>query len=141
MSANLFLKVKPDREELNGIAAAVEAFSIDEDWSPDLLFRVNLVIEELVLNIMDYGYDDDGAEHEIEISLKSDHESVTIDITDEGRAFDPLNDAPEPDVTTPLEERAVGGLGVYLARTMMDELTYRRENRRNHLTLVKRREE
>ena len=139
MSANLSLKVKSDREELDGITSAVEAFSADEDWSTDLLFRINLVIEELVLNIIDYGYDDN--DHEIELNFNSDANSVTIDITDEGRAFDPLNDAPEPDVNSPLEDRHVGGLGVYLARTMMDELTYRRENSRNHLTLVKRREE
>ena len=139
MSAKLSLKVKSDREELDGITAAVEAFSADEAWSTDLLFRINLVIEELVLNIIDYGYDDN--DHEIELNFKSDANSVTIDITDEGRAFDPLNDAPEPDIDSPLEERHVGGLGVYLARTMMDELTYRRENSRNHLTLVKRREE
>ena len=139
MSAKLSLKVKSDREELDGITSAVEAFSADEDWSTDLLFRINLVIEELVLNIIDYGYDDN--DHEIELNFNSDANSVTVDITDEGRAFDPLNDAPEPDIDSPLEERHVGGLGVYLARTMMDELTYRRENSRNHLTLVKRREE
>ena len=139
MSAKLSIKVKSDREELDGITSAVEAFSADEDWSTDLLFRINLVIEELVLNIIDYGYDDN--DHEIELNFNSDANSVTIDITDEGRAFDPLNDAPEPDVNSPLEDRHVGGLGVYLARTMMDELTYRRENSRNHLTLVKRREE
>ena len=69
MSANLSIKVKSDREELDGITAAVEAFSVDEAWSSDMLFRINLVIEELVLNIMDYGYDDD--EHEIEINLQS----------------------------------------------------------------------
>jgi anti-sigma regulatory factor (Ser/Thr protein kinase) len=139
LSSNLSIKVRSDREELDGITAAVEAFSVDEDWSTDLLFKVNLVIEEIVLNIMDYGYDDD--DHEIEIILNSDPETITIDITDEGRAFDPLNDAPEPDIDAPLEERHVGGLGVYLARTMMDELTYRREDSRNHLKLVKRREE
>ena len=139
MSAKLSLKVKSDREELDGITSAVEAFSADEDWSTDLLFRINLVIEELVLNIIDYGYDDN--DHEIELNFKSDANAVTVDITDEGRAFDPLNDAPEPDISSPLEDRHVGGLGVYLARTMMDELTYRRENSRNHLTLVKRREE
>lgn len=139
MSATLSIKVKSDREELDGITAAVEAFSVDEAWSSDLLFRINLVIEELVLNIMDYGYDDD--QHEIEINLQSNPESVTIDIIDEGRAFDPLHDAPAPDIDAPLEERAVGGLGVHLARTMMDGISYHREETRNHLQLVKRREE
>ena len=139
MSANLSIKVKSDREELGAITSAVEAFSVDEAWSSDLLFRINLVIEELVLNIMDYGYDDD--QHEIEINLKSDQEVVTIDILDEGRAFDPLHDAPIPDINAPLEERSVGGLGVHLARTMMDGITYHREDTRNHLQLVKRREQ
>ncbi len=139
MSANLSIKVKSDREELDGITAAVEALSVDEAWSSDLLFRINLVIEELVLNIMDYGYDDD--QHEIEINLKSDSEAVTIDILDEGRSFDPLHDAPVPDINAPLEERSVGGLGIHLAKTMMDELSYHREDARNHLQLVKRREE
>ena len=137
MSANLSIKVKSDREELDGITAAVEAFSVDEAWSSDLLFRINLVIEELVLNIMDYGYDDD--QHEIEINLESNPESVTIDIIDEGRAFDPLHDAPVPDINAPLEERSVGGLGIHLAKTMMDELDYKRERDKNHLTIVKRR--
>ena len=139
MSANLSIKVKSDRQELDGITAAVEAFSVEESWSSDLLFRINLVIEELVLNIMDYGYDDD--QHEIEINLKSDADVVTIDILDQGRAFDPLHDAPVPDVNAPLEERTVGGLGIHLAKTMMDELSYHREDSRNHLQLVKRREE
>lgn len=138
MSANLSIKVKSDRQELDGITAAVEAFSVEESWSSDLLFRINLVIEELVLNIMDYGYDDD--QHEIEINLKSDAEAVTIDILDQGRSFDPLHDAPVPDVNAPLEERTVGGLGIHLAKTMMDELSYHREDSRNHLQLVKRRE-
>ena len=94
-------------------------------------------MDELVVNIMDYGYDD--SDHEIDITFTSEEDAVTIEINDEGRSFDPLNDAPEPDLTSPIEDRQVGGLGVYLARTMMDELVYRREGNRNYLTLMKRR--
>ena len=137
MSAKLILKVKAEREELNRVSAAIKALAADEDWSSDILFRVDLVMDELVVNIMDYGYDD--SDHEIDITFTSEDDAVTIEITDEGRSFDPLNDAPEPDLTSPIEERRVGGLGVYLARTMMDELVYRRESNRNHLTLMKRR--
>ena len=137
MSAKLLLKVKADRKELERVSAAIKSLAADEDWSSDTLFRVDLVMDELVVNIMDYGYDD--SDHEIDITFTSEEDAITIEITDEGRSFDPLNDAPEPDLTSPLEERRVGGLGVYLARTMMDELVYRREGNRNHLTLVKRR--
>ena len=137
MSAKLSLKVKSERKELERVSTAIKAIAADEDWSSDILFRVDLVMDELVVNIMDYGYDD--ADHEIDITFTSEPDSVSIEITDEGRSFDPLNDAPEPDLTSPIEERRVGGLGVYLARTMMDELVYRREGDRNYLTLVKRR--
>ena len=137
MSAKLSLKVKSERKELERVSAAIKALAADEDWSSDILFRVDLVMDELVVNIMDYGYDD--ADHEIDITFTSEEDAVTIEITDEGRSFDPLNDAPEPDLTSPIEERRVGGLGVYLARTMMDELVYRREDNRNHLMLMKRR--
>jgi serine/threonine-protein kinase RsbW len=137
LSANLILTVLSGREELDRITESIEAFAEEEEWPPDLLFRINLVLEELVLNIMDYGHDDN--EHEIEIALTSVADAVTINITDGGRAFDPLTDAPEPDTTGPIESRSIGGLGVHLAREMMDEMTYRRENGRNHLTLTSRR--
>ena len=137
MSANLILTVLSDREELDRITESIEAFAEEEEWPPDLLFRINLVLEELVLNIMDYGHDDN--EHEIEIALTSVSDAVTINITDGGRAFDPLTDAPEPDTIGPIESRSIGGLGVHLAREMMDEMAYRRENGRNHLSLTSRR--
>ena len=61
---------------------------------------------------------------------------MTIEMVDDGKPFDPLTEAPVPDVNAPMDERPIGGLGVFLVRKLMDELTYRREEGRNHLTLV-----
>ena len=135
MIRKLSLKVRPRAEELDTITVAVEEFGDAEQWPPDLIFRVNLVLEEVGLNIINHGRTDDL--HEIEITLTSEAESLTIEIVDNGRPFDPLTDAPEPDLDSGVAERAVGGLGVYLVRTMMDELHYRRDGSRNYLTLVK----
>jgi anti-sigma regulatory factor (Ser/Thr protein kinase) len=135
LSGKLSLKVEPRAEELDTITVAVEEFGDAEQWPPDLIFRVNLVLEEVGLNIINHGRTDDL--HEIEITLTSEAESLTIEIVDNGRPFDPLTDAPEPDLDSGVAERAVGGLGVYLVRTMMDELRYRREGDRNYLTLIK----
>ena len=126
-------------EELRRLAALVEEFGAGENWPPDLVFQVNLVIEEVAINVINYGHD--GGLHEIEIALTSELDALTIEVIDDGRAFDPTEDAKVPDVTLPMEERPVGGLGVYLVRTMMDEMRYRREEGRNHLTLVKYRAE
>ena len=135
----LNLTIENRIEEFRRLAALVEEFGAGENWPPDLVFQVNLVLEEVAINVINYGHD--GGLHEIEIALTSELDALTIEVIDDGRAFDPTKDATVPDVTLPMEERSVGGLGVYLVRTMMDEMRYRREGGRNHLTLVKYRAE
>ena len=137
MSAKLSLQIQTEPSELNHIFAAVEDLGEKEGWSPDLVFRVNLALEELGLNIMNHGHDE--GTHEIEIDLTSEADALTIEIKDDGKPFDPLRDAPEPDLDSPVGVRNPGGLGVHFVRTMMDELSYRREQGKNHVTLVSRR--
>lgn len=134
MSASLSLKIETRLKELERIFAAVEDFGQKDNWSPDVIFRVNLVLEELTINIIHYGHDE--GIHEIDITLTSKPDALTIEIKDDGRPFDPLNDAPAPDVTSALEDRPVGGLGQYLVSTMVDEIHYRREGDKNHSTLT-----
>ncbi len=134
MSAQLSLKVETRLDELERITAAVEDLGEQEDWPPAFTFRVNLVLEELGINIMNHGHDE--GIHEFEITMTSDAEALTIEIADDGRPFDPLHDAPTPDTAAALEDRSVGGLGLHLVRTMVDELHYRREQGENRLTLV-----
>ena len=102
-----------------------------------LVFRINLVLEELGLNIIDYGHDE--GVHEFDICLTSEEGAITIEVVDDGKPFDPLNDAPQPDLASDLEDRRVGGLGLHLVRTTMDDMSYRRDQGKNHLTLVARR--
>ena len=138
MSAKLRLIVATKLDEMERLANAVEDFGRDDDWPDDLTFQVNLALEELWLNVVNHGHT--GGFHEVEIELTSEAEAVTIEITDDGKPFDPLHDAPKPRVDAPLDDRPIGGLGIYLVQTMMDELEYKREEGKNRLTLVKRRQ-
>ena len=126
-------------EELQRLEAAVEDLGEREQWPPTLLYQVKLVLEEVIVNIVNYAYEE-RAGHKIDVQLISEPDTLTIKIADDGRAFDPLHQAPRPDVAAPLEDRPIGGLGVYLVQTLMDEAHYRREQDRNHLTLIKRRD-
>ena len=121
-------------EELTRLTEAVENLGEQENWSLALVGKVNLVLEELAMNTINHGHDE--GLHEITVTFNSTDEALTIDVVDDGKPFDPLHDAPIPDVNAPIHERPIGGLGVYLVRKLMDELTYRREEGRNHLTLV-----
>lgn len=134
MAAELRLRVETRQDELDRVSAAIEDFALEADWPLDIVFKVNLALEEVVINVMNYGHDD--GLHEIDIILTADEESLTIEIVDDGRPFDPLTDAPKPDVNADLEDRNIGGLGIHLVRKMMDDVRYRREEGKNHLTLV-----
>ena len=135
MSANMSVTIEPNLDSLERIAASVEEIGQKDNWSADLVFKINIVLDELATNIVKYG----GKVSEIEVSLSSEQEVVTVEITDDGRSFDPLTEAPEPDLDSSLNERRIGGLGVFFVRSMMDDLQYRREQGKNHLALTKRR--
>lgn len=136
MGATLSMAITTTRDELERIAAAIEELGQQDDWPDDLVFRVNLVLEELILNIMDYGAE--GGDPDIALEIESESDSITIDLSDSGRPFDPLTEAPEPDLTGAVEERRVGGLGVHLTKTLMDDVRYSHEDGRNRLNIVTR---
>ena len=135
MTARAFLKIAPTHEQLESILpTAVEEFAERDNWPPDLVFKLNLVLEELGVNIVNYS----GATGDIEISLVSDEESVTVEISDDGLPFNPLLDKETPDIAAPLGDRPIGGLGIHLVRSMMDEIWYSREDGKNKLAMTKR---
>ena len=136
MGATLSMAITTTRDELERISAAIEDLGQQDDWPDDLVFRVNLVLEELILNIMDYGAD--GGDPDIALEIESEGDSISIDLSDSGLPFDPLTEAPEPDLNSPASERRVGGLGVHLTKTLMDEVRYAHEGGRNRLSIVTR---
>ncbi len=137
MAEALSLTITTARDELTAIAEEVEAVADREDWPFDLVFKVNLALEELVLNVLEHGFDDDDDSKECKIDLTSDADAVTIVISDRGKPFDPLTEAPDADVDSVMGERQVGGLGLHLVETLMDEASYQRTDGVNQLTLVK----
>ena len=118
--------------KLNGFIDEIgEAFSL----SPDVIFNLNLVLEEAVVNVINYAYPKE--EHEsIYLSAKLHEGSIVLVLTDTGKEFDPTM-APEADITLSAEERPIGGLGIFLIRQMMNEVKYERIDGKNVLTLEK----
>lgn len=137
MADQLSLNLESSLESLGQIERAVAAFGAEQRWPADLLFHVQLVLDELATNVIDHGYGASG--HDFQIMVESKPEAVRIEVVDEARPFDPLEDAPQPGTDASLEEREVGGLGVHITKQLMDEMEYRRENGKNRLTLVKNR--
>lgn len=98
-------------------------------------FLADLVIEELVTNTIKYGYDDE-AGHRVRVRVEFHDGRLCLEVRDDGRAFDPLAQAP-PDTTLAAEHRDIGGLGLHLVRQMTDEVRYERRGDENVVTAIK----
>lgn len=136
MESSRTLIVSNRIEEIRTIEMFLTEFSEQHGFPPDAMFQIQLSLEEIFTNVVSYGYDDD-TEHDIEIVLSKNGGAATIEIADDGRPFDPLQDAPEMDAESKIEERQVGGAGIALTKTMMTDLRYHRDDGRNHLIMVK----
>lgn len=136
MSDRTRVELKNDLAELDRLAGELEAFGARNGLPEQLVLELNLVLEEIVTNIVSYGYDDE-AEHLIGVELELADGELRTRVEDDGKPFDPLQQE-LPDTSVALEEREVGGLGVLLVRRLMDEVSYQRARDRNVLEMTKR---
>lgn len=110
--------------------------SPDMPTDEDLRFKLRLSIEETVENVVQYAYKDSIGWMEVETNLDDKALMLTVTLKDAGKPFNPL-EMPDPDITLSVEEREIGGLGIYLCKQLMDEVTYRYEEGCNILTMKK----
>jgi len=117
-------------------AEQVEAFLGDHGVPVRAIGHLNLSLDEAMTNTIAYGWPE-GGEHEVLLVLTVGGDIVVAEVMDDGKAFDPLG-IPPPDLESRLEDRPIGGLGVHFIKTLMDEVSYRRDGNRNVLTMRKR---
>jgi sigma-B regulation protein RsbU (phosphoserine phosphatase) len=123
-------------EELPRLASEVERFAQNHRIRQADAHALSLALDEVVTNTISYGYGDREA-HEILVRVTLANGRLSAEVEDDGRPFNPLT-APPPDLTSTVEERPVGGLGVHLVRSLMEHVDYRRESGKNHLIMSKR---
>ena len=102
----------------------------------DVRFKINLAVEEAVENVVDYAYGDGIGWLEADTHMDDQGIFLTIALKDAGTPFNPLDNA-DPDLTVSAEERQIGGLGIFLCKQLMDEISYRYEDGCNILTMKK----
>ncbi len=127
------LRLAAEMDNLPQLREHVVACAAESDLPEEKLSKVELVMEELLVNIIEYAYPD--AEGEIELHCHTDDsQTLHILIADWGEPFNPT-DKEDPDLNQGLMERKIGGLGIYFAKQMADGLQYERQGDRNILTV------
>ena len=124
-----------DISEINKLSQFIDEIGEEFSLTPDIIFNLNLVLEEAVVNVINYAYPKE--EHQsIFLSAKLQDSSIVFVLTDTGKEFDPTM-APEADITLSAEDRPIGGLGIFLIRQIMNQVKYERIEGKNVLTLEK----
>jgi anti-sigma regulatory factor (Ser/Thr protein kinase) len=114
-------------------AAAFDEFCRLRQVPQDARWRVQVVLDEILSNIVRHGYR--GGEGTIGLTFSHDARTVTVQVVDTAPPFDP-SQAPAPDTTSPLDARRPGGLGVRFAESLLDGLSYERRGKENHVRLI-----
>ena len=130
------ISIANDVHEIAEVAARIDEFCEVRGIGPMTANAVNVSLDEILTNTIDYGYEDDGP-HRIGIALSRQANTLVVEIEDDSRAFDPSGPPPDIDFDASLEERAIGGLGLFLVHELMDSVDYRRDGGRNFVTLKK----
>jgi serine/threonine-protein kinase RsbW len=123
------------KSEIQRLSRFVERFGEAHRLSTDETLDINLILDEVVINIIVHGCDDEHG-HEIHVQLALDADTLTIQVDDDGVPFNPV-EAPPPNLDLPIEERPVGGLGIHIVRSLVDTIDHRRDDGRNVLTMTK----
>jgi len=134
MSGSFSKNIKNDLSELTALVIDVHAFLDPFELPPKSVYALDLGLEEMLTNIVKYGYDDK-KEHLITVAINTDNRTLVLTLTDDGHEFDPLS-AIKPDTEKSVPERPVGGVGIHLTRSMVDDMRYRRENNKNILEMI-----
>ena len=139
------LSLEEKIENLDEVNGFVESHLEEAGCSMKQIMQIGLAVEEVYVNIAHYAYSDKDADGKpipdtgtgpADIILNVDDSKILLTFVDEGMEYDPLKKE-DPDTTLSIEEREIGGLGIFMVKKVMDDVSYRYEGGKNILTLTK----
>ena len=133
MFEDLHVTLSPRLSAVRNLSRMVEEFGDANQLPEPKVYMVNLALDELITNAVTYGFDGI-AYPKIEITVRVTDTTLVLTMVDNGTKFDPTADT-HPDVSSGIEERAVGGLGLHLVKTFADRVSYEFVDGKNRVTL------
>lgn len=129
------VRITNNLDEIGTLAEFIEELGAELSLSMEMTMHINLALEEAVSNIIMYAYPQE-EEHEIILKTTANEHQLIFLLTDNGLSFDPTT-APNVNLDILAEERQIGGLGIFLIRRIMNEVSYQRLDGENHLIMKK----
>lgn len=130
------LNVEAKTENLDQVLAFVDRHLEEKGCEMKVQMQLDVAVEELFVNIAQYAYHPDIGVATIRVEVQEEPLAVIITFIDNGVPYDPLAKE-DPDITLPAEERQIGGLGIYMVKKSMDDISYEYTNGQNILRIKK----
>ena len=133
------LTVPGTLDSLARIREFVDRVAATAELDRKAAYRLRLAVDEIATNIVNYGYDGSNTSGDIQIEAVTDDEWLTVTLEDTAPPFDPTAEEPPDSLEEPLEERPIGGLGIFLTVTGIDDFRYEHRDGRNRNVFAMRR--
>ncbi len=125
-----------NRSELSKIHKAIEEEAGKFNYSPKILYQAHIITEEIFINISSYAYKPDQSNQNVTLCLEFSPNELIITFEDNGTPYNPLKNK-DPDISLPVEQRPVGGLGIFMVKHIADSIDYKYDNGKNILKIKK----
>ena len=135
MSTHKTVRITNQRDQIDTVRKFFDDYSKDNKLTEKTVHDIQMALDELLTNIVNYGYEDTD-EHQIDIHFGVNDDAVKVEIVDDSKPYNIL-EKDNPDISLSMEDKPIGGLGIFLIKKLMSKVDYYTEEGKNHLVMIK----
>ena len=135
MSTHKTVRITNQRDQIDTVRKFFDDYSKENKLTEKTVHDIQMALDELLTNIVNYGYEDSD-EHQIDVHFGINNNAVNVEIVDDSIPYNIL-DQENPDISLSVDDKPIGGLGIFLIKKLMSNVDYYTENGKNHLVMTK----
>ena len=135
MSTHKTVRITNQRDQIDTVRKFFDDYSKENKLTEKTVHDIQMALDELLTNIVNYGYEDTD-EHQIDIHFGVNDDAVKVEIVDDSKPYNIL-EKDNPDISLSMEDKPIGGLGIFLIKKLMSNVDYYTEEGKNHLVIIK----
>ncbi len=135
MSTNKTVQITNQRDQVDTVRKFFDDYSKENKLTEKTVHDIQMALDELLTNIVNYGYEDSD-EHKIDVRFGINDDAVRVEIIDDSKPYNILEQE-NPDISLSVEDKPIGGLGIFLIKKLMSNVDYYTEEGKNHLVMIK----
>ena len=135
MSTHKTVRITNQRDQIDTVRKFFDDYSKENKLTEKTVHDIQMALDELLTNIVNYGYEDTD-EHQIDVHFGVNDDTVKVEIVDDSKPYNIL-EKDNPDISLSMEDKPIGGLGIFLIKKLMSNVDYYTEEGKNHLVMIK----